>query len=112
MKSLLIIVAILTIASFESFGYTYSGSVYSPENGYQNFKTYPINGNQTVYYELYVYKGGASVSCLAGQDQISSYTSTISKSGYITGYMGAFPDAVIYISAANFGGNAHAFIYW
>ncbi len=40
------------------------------------------------------------------------YKAAISKSGYITGYMGAFPDAVIYISAANFGGNAHAFIYW
>ena len=115
MKTLLVIVAILAIASIESLGYTYSGFVNSPLYGYQNAKTYPINGTQSVYYELYVDKGGASVSCLAGQDQISSYTSIISKSGYITGYMGAYPDAVIYISAANFDyghGYAHAYIYW
>jgi len=115
MKKLLVIAAILTIASIESFGYTHSGFVYAPLYGYQNSKTYPINGYQTVYYELYVDKGGAQVSCLAGADQIYSYTSIIAKNGYISGYMGAYPDAVIYISACNLDyghGYAHSYIWW
>ncbi|MEI6048833.1 MAG: hypothetical protein WCS03_08030 [Bacteroidota bacterium] len=113
MKKLLIILAIVAIASTKSFAYTHYGFVESPENGYQNAKTYSIYpgyyGVPYISYVLYVYHGGAYIGTESGTDQISSSTGEITKYGSFNGYF-----SYVYMSACNLGegGYAHVIANW
>ena len=109
MKKLLIILAIVAIASTRSFAYTHYGYVSSDNPpSYQNHMTYTTLGSWPgpLAYQLYVDCGNAYIGTNVGYNSLSSQSQS-TKYGSFTG---AFN--YCYISACGYIYNGHWGYAW
>ncbi len=103
MKKLVFIFTIFAIFAITSTkSYAYSGYIYNDGSEYQIAQTY-YNPGSYISYTLSIDHGGAYIGTSSGQDQIYSYTTSMTKSGNFSGSFSS-----VYMSAAVFSTPGYA----